>query len=90
MRDMRGYRFCEVGLITGASPDNAIANIAHLASRLDLPAAGASVLDSAARWCQTMPMGHYARFRALAGGCALTCQRGARQPSVCLLPIDAN
>jgi hypothetical protein len=27
MRDMRGYRFCEVGLITGTSPDNAIANI---------------------------------------------------------------
>jgi hypothetical protein len=27
MRDMRGYRFCEVGLITGASQENAIANI---------------------------------------------------------------
>jgi hypothetical protein len=26
MRDMRGYRFCEVGLITGTTPDNAIAN----------------------------------------------------------------
>jgi haloalkane dehalogenase len=27
MQDMRGYRFCEVGLITGTSQDNAIANI---------------------------------------------------------------
>jgi hypothetical protein len=27
MQDMRGYRFCEVGLITGTSHDNAIANI---------------------------------------------------------------
>ena len=27
MQDMRGYRFCEVGLITGISQDNAIANI---------------------------------------------------------------
>jgi hypothetical protein len=27
MHDMRGYRFCEVGLITGTSQDNAIANI---------------------------------------------------------------
>jgi len=27
MQDMRDYRFCEVGLITGTSPDNAIANI---------------------------------------------------------------
>ena len=27
MQDMRGYRFCEVGLITGTSQDNAVANI---------------------------------------------------------------
>jgi hypothetical protein len=27
MQDMRGYRFCEVGLITGSSQDNAIVNI---------------------------------------------------------------
>ncbi len=27
MRDMRGARFCEVGLVTGTSQDNAIANI---------------------------------------------------------------
>ena len=27
MQDTRGHRFCEVGLITGTSPDNAIANI---------------------------------------------------------------
>jgi hypothetical protein len=27
MEDMRGYRFCEVGLITGTCEDNAIANI---------------------------------------------------------------
>lgn len=27
MRDMRGYRFCEVGLITGTSQGNAIVNI---------------------------------------------------------------
>jgi hypothetical protein len=27
MQDMRGYRFCEVGLITGTAQDNAIANI---------------------------------------------------------------
>jgi hypothetical protein len=27
MQGMRGYRFCEVGLITGTSQDNAIANI---------------------------------------------------------------
>ena len=27
MQDVRGYRFCEVGLITGTSQDNAIANI---------------------------------------------------------------
>ena len=27
LRDMRGHSFCEVGLITGTSPDNAIANI---------------------------------------------------------------
>jgi hypothetical protein len=27
MQDMRGFRFCEVGLITGTSQDNAIANI---------------------------------------------------------------
>jgi hypothetical protein len=27
MRDMRGHRFCEVGLITGTNQDNAIANI---------------------------------------------------------------
>jgi hypothetical protein len=27
MQDMRGYRFCEVGLITGTSQDHAIANI---------------------------------------------------------------
>jgi hypothetical protein len=27
MRDMRGYRFCEVGLITGTSQDGAIVNI---------------------------------------------------------------
>jgi hypothetical protein len=27
MQDMRGYRFCEVSLITGTSQDNAIANI---------------------------------------------------------------
>ncbi len=27
LQDMRGYRFCEVGLITGTSQDNAIANI---------------------------------------------------------------
>ena len=27
MQDMRGYRFCEVGLITGTSQDTAIANI---------------------------------------------------------------
>jgi hypothetical protein len=27
MQDMRGYRFCEVGLITGDSEENAIANI---------------------------------------------------------------
>lgn len=27
MLDMRGYRFCEVGLITGASQDNAIVNV---------------------------------------------------------------
>src|SRR5215469_16186678 len=27
LRDMRGYRFCEVGLITATSQDNAIANI---------------------------------------------------------------
>src|SRR5262249_8843167 len=27
MQDMRGYRFCEVGLITGNSQDNAVANI---------------------------------------------------------------
>jgi hypothetical protein len=27
MQDMRGYRFCEVGLITGTSQDDAIANI---------------------------------------------------------------
>jgi hypothetical protein len=27
LRDMRGYRFCEVGLITGTSQDNAVANI---------------------------------------------------------------
>jgi hypothetical protein len=27
VQDMRGYRFCEVGLITGDSEENAIANI---------------------------------------------------------------
>jgi haloalkane dehalogenase len=27
MQDMRGYRFCEVSLITGTSEDNAIANV---------------------------------------------------------------
>ncbi len=27
MQDMRGYRFCEVGLITGPGQDNAVANI---------------------------------------------------------------
>ncbi len=27
MQDMRGYRFCEVGLVTGTSPDTAVANI---------------------------------------------------------------
>jgi hypothetical protein len=27
LQDMRGYRFCEVGLITGTSQENAIANI---------------------------------------------------------------
>lgn len=27
MQDMRGYQFCEVGLITGTSQDNAVANI---------------------------------------------------------------
>lgn len=27
MQDMRGYPFCEVGLITGTTPNNAIANI---------------------------------------------------------------
>jgi hypothetical protein len=27
LQDMRGHSFCEVGLITGTSPDNAIANI---------------------------------------------------------------
>jgi hypothetical protein len=27
LQDMRGHSFCEVGLITGANPDNAIANI---------------------------------------------------------------
>jgi hypothetical protein len=27
MQDMRGYPFCEVGLITGTTPDNIIANI---------------------------------------------------------------
>ena len=27
LQDMRGYRFCEVGLITGASRDEAVANI---------------------------------------------------------------
>ena len=27
MQDMRGYRFCEVSLISGTSQDNAVANI---------------------------------------------------------------
>ena len=27
LQDMRGYRFCEVGLLTGTGPDNAIVNI---------------------------------------------------------------
>jgi hypothetical protein len=35
MQDMRGHRFCEVGLITGTSRDNAIANIWSTADACD-------------------------------------------------------
>jgi hypothetical protein len=35
LRDLRGYRFCEVGLVTGTSPDNAIVNIWNTTSACD-------------------------------------------------------
>jgi hypothetical protein len=35
MQDMRGYRFCEVGLITGTGQDTAIANIWNTTSACD-------------------------------------------------------
>lgn len=35
MQDTRGYRFCEVGLITGISQENAIANIWYTTGACD-------------------------------------------------------
>jgi hypothetical protein len=35
LQDMRGHRFCEVGLITGTSQDNAVANIWNTTAACD-------------------------------------------------------
>ncbi len=51
LQDMRGYRFCEVGLITGTSQDNAITNIWNTTGACD-PApeqVGALEADTIAR-----------------------------------------
>ena len=47
MQDMRGYRFCEVGLITGASQDNAIANIWNTTGTCDPTPEQFDALDAA-------------------------------------------
>jgi hypothetical protein len=46
MQDMRGYRFCEVGLITGTSQDNAIANIWNTTGACDPAPEQFDVLDA--------------------------------------------
>ena len=44
---MRGYRFCEVGLITGTSQDNAIANIWNTTGACDPEPGQVGALDAA-------------------------------------------
>ena len=44
---MRGYRFCEVGLITGTSQDNAIANIWNTTGACDPEPGQVEALDAA-------------------------------------------
>jgi hypothetical protein len=46
MQDMRGYRFCEVGMITGTSQDNAIANIWNTTGACDPTPEQLDVLDA--------------------------------------------
>ena len=46
MQDMRGYRFCEVGLITGTSQDNAIANIWNTTGACDAAPEQLDALDA--------------------------------------------
>ncbi|MGH3300877.1 MAG: hypothetical protein ACRDOK_04160 [Streptosporangiaceae bacterium] len=48
MQEMRGYRFCEVGLITGTSKDNAIANIWNTTGACDPTPEQFDALDAAA------------------------------------------
>ena len=48
MQDIRGYRFCEVGLITGTSQDNAIANIWNTTGACDPTPEQFGALDAAA------------------------------------------
>jgi hypothetical protein len=45
MTDLRGHQFCEVGLITGTSPDNAIANIWNTTGACDPVPEQLDVLD---------------------------------------------
>jgi len=46
MQDMRGYRFCEVGLITGTSQDNAVANIWNTTGACDPTPEQCDALDT--------------------------------------------
>ena len=48
MQDMRGHRFCQVGLITGTSQDNAIANIWITADACDPTPEQFDALDAGA------------------------------------------
>jgi len=48
MQDMRGHRFCQVGLITGTSQDNAIANIWSTADACDPTPEQFDALDAGA------------------------------------------
>ena len=46
LREMRGYRFCEVGLVTGTSEDNAVANVWNTTGACDPTPEQTEALDA--------------------------------------------
>ncbi len=74
MQDMRGYRFCEVGLVTGTSPDTAVANIWNTTGacdptpeRLDALDADAIARENAAQCAWLDPVRRWMSGRSMSG-----------------------